>query len=66
MALVDGVLNAPQAADAVDGAEVVLVAFVDRAAVRHGNAQAGVEERLLDVVRGEGVACEEHVDVAGS
>ena len=52
------------AANAVDRAQVMFVARLGQVAAIEIDAQAGAEEGLLDVVRGQGVAGEEHVDIA--
>ena len=57
-------LDAAEPADGVDRPQVVLVALLGRQAAVERDAQAGAVERLLDVVRGQGVAGEEHVEVA--
>ena len=53
-----------QPADAVDRAEVMCVARFGQDPAIEINAQAGAEQGLLDVVRGQGVAGQEHVDIA--
>ena len=58
--------NRAAAADAVDRPQVVLVARFGDAGVGQVHAQARAEERLLDVVRGQGVAGEQLVDVAAA
>ena len=56
--------DAAGAANAVDRPQVMLVARLGQAAAVEIDAQAGAEQGLLDVVGGQGVAGEEHVDVA--
>ncbi len=63
-AFFDGGADAAGAADAVDRAEVVLVARFDDVAAFELHAEAGGEERLFDVVRGEGVAREQDFEIA--
>ena len=58
--------QAAGAADGVDGAHVMAMAAFDRLAGFEIDAERGAEERLLDVVHGERVAGEQHVDVAGA
>ena len=62
--VLDGRADAAQPADRVDGPQVVLVAVLDRHAAVERDAQAGAVEGLLDVVRGQGVAGEEDVEIA--
>ena len=50
----------------VDRAHVMPVAAFDRFAGFEIDAERGAEERLLDVVHGERVAGEQHVDVAAA
>ena len=64
-ALLDRGRDRPAAADRVDGPDVVLVAVLDALAVREVDAERGAVQRRLDVVGGERVAGEQHVDVAG-
>ena len=45
--------------------DVVLVAVLDAAALRQVDAERGAEQRRLDVVGGQRVAGEQHVDEAG-
>ena len=51
------------AANAIDRPQVMLVAGFGQIAALQMDAQAGAEHRLLDVVRGQGVAGEQRVDV---
>ena len=55
----------PGLADRVDRADVVLVAVLDARADGQVDAERRAEERRLDVVGGERVAGEQHVDEAG-
>ena len=64
-ALLDGGGDAAAAPDGVDRAQVVLVAAGHRHAALHVDAERRAVEGALDVVRGHGVAAEQHVDVAG-
>ncbi len=63
-ALLHRLANAAGAADAVDRPQMVGVARLGRLSLVEIHAQAGAEEGLLDVVRGQGVAGKQHVDVA--
>ena len=65
-ALVDRVANRAAAANAVDRPQVMLVAGLGNARLVEMDAQAGAEERLLDVVRGQRVAGKQLVDVAAA
>ena len=56
--------DAARAVDGVDGVEVVAAAALDRAAAHLADAQARLQDRLLEVVGGEGVAGEQHVHPA--
>ena len=58
--------DAAEAADAVDRPQVMLVAGFDDVAAVEAHAEAGAEQGLLDVVRGQGVAGEQPVDVAAA
>src|SRR5204863_1591770 len=60
----DGRANPPLAADGVDGPQMMFVSLLGGQAAVQRYPQAGTVERLLDVVRGQGVAGEEHVQVA--
>ncbi len=62
----DGLADAAGAADAVDRPQMMLVPRFGQIAALQVHAQAGAEQRLLDVVRGQGVAGEQHVDVAAA
>ena len=63
-ALLHRLADAAAAADAVDGAQMMLVAAFDRLALGQVDAQRSVEEGRLDVVDRDGVAAEDHVDPA--
>ena len=60
------VTDAAEPANGVDGAQVVFVALLGRQAVVQRDAQAGAVQSQLDVVRGQGVAGEQHVEVAAA
>ena len=64
--LFDRLADAAQSPHAIDRAQVVFVSLFGGAAVFHRDAEAGAEERLLDVVGGECVAGEQHVDVVAA
>ena len=55
----DGLADAAGAADAVDRPQVMLVAGLGQVAPLEIDAQAGAEQGLLDVVRGQRVAGEQ-------
>ncbi len=56
--------DAAGAAHGVDGAQVVFVALLGRQAVLQRHAQTGAVQRLLDVVRRQGIASEQYVQIA--
>src|SRR6185437_15088268 len=62
----DGPANATESPHGIDGAQMMLVSFLHRQAAIQRNAETGAEQRLLDVVRRQGVAGEQDVDVAGA
>src|SRR5207245_816528 len=51
-------------ANRVDRAQMMLVPFLRRQTAVQPNAEAGAEEGLLDIVRGQGVARKEDVEEA--
>ncbi len=53
-------------ANAIDRAQVMFVPRLGQVAVLQMHAEAGAEQRLLDIMRGQSVAGEELVDVAGA
>lgn len=63
-AFFDGWADAAGAADAVDRAEVMLVARFDNVAFFELHAEAGGKERLFDVVRRKRVAREQDFEIA--
>ena len=65
-ALLDRLPQAARAADRVDRAHVMAMAAVNRLAGFEIDAERRAEQRVLDVVDGERVAREQHVDVAGA
>ena len=60
----DRLADAAQPADRVDRAEMVLVPLIGRKSLVERDAETRAVERLLDVVRRQGIAGEEHVDEA--
>ena len=62
--LIDGILDAAQAANAVDGTQVMLVSFFAGTAVFHGNAQAGAIKGFLYIVSGERITGEQQIHIA--
>src|SRR6185503_20442891 len=63
-ARLDGLAHAAQAVDGVNRVEVVAAAALDRASARLAHAEAGADDRLLEVVDREGVAGEDDVHPA--
>jgi len=63
-ALVDRGLDAADAANGIDRSQMVFVAFLGGKASIHRHAQAGAVKRLLEVVRGQGIAGEENIEIA--
>src|SRR5262249_7133577 len=63
-AFLDGRLDAAEPADLVDGAQVMLMPFLGGQAAIEPYAEAGAEERLLDVVSRQGVAGKEEIEKA--
>ena len=53
-------------ADAIDGAQMMLVAGLGDAGIGEVDPEAGTEEGLLDIVSGERVAGEDFVDIAAT
>ena len=62
----DSLPDAAESAYAIDGTQVMLVPGFNDVATIKTNSQAGAEHRLLDIVRCQRIAGEQHVDVAGS
>src|SRR5437764_15455017 len=62
----DGLDNSAGAANAIDRAQVMLVASLGQVAALQVHAQAGSEHRLFDVVGGQRIAGKELIDVAAS
>lgn len=65
-ALVDGVADAADTANAIDGTEVVFMSGLDGAAAVEIDAEAGTEHGALDVVGGESIAGEEDIKIAAT
>src|SRR4029453_9416155 len=64
-ALFDGPSKATNAADGVDGSHVMPVASLDGPA-RVVDTERGAEQRVFDVVHGQGVAGQQHIDETGA
>ena len=60
----DGGLDATQPANGIDGPQVVLVPFLRRQPALQRYPQAGAVQGGLDVMRGQRVAGEQHVQEA--
>src|SRR6266545_4771654 len=56
-------MRTPRGAHAVDGPHVVLMSVLDRETARDVHPKRGAEERGLDVVDGECIACEQDLHV---
>src|SRR5205807_5155915 len=61
-----GGLDAAKPANRVNGAQVVFVPLLGRQTAFQRDAQTRTVKRVFDVVRGQGVAREEDIQVAGA
>jgi len=59
-------LSTPRATAAIDRPQVMFVPFLRRQAALQRDAEAGSVESMLDVVGGQGVAGEQHIEIAGA
>src|SRR5205823_5049519 len=62
----DRTANAAEATDAIDGPQMVLVAGFENVAAIQPHAETRAEQRLLNIVRRQGIAGKQSVNVAAA